>query len=353
MRSGGSFPLSAGRYRAYTGQTLEEWLGYGWLEAIHPDDRAFAEQQRREAMAARRVVDAEFRLRAPNGGWRWTNVRAAPVLDAQGHIKKWAAVNIDIDARKRAESALRESEEKYRDLFESMDEAHAVVEVIKDAEGRWADFRFLDVNCAFLVHTTMPWPVGKTATELLGSPNPRWTELYGQALDTGQPLRVEEPEATLGLIFDLNIFSLDRERNRVAVLFTNITERKTAEAALRESEERQAILLKLSDAARSATDNSQILKEASRLVGQHLGGGLGCDRARALRRRATRERGTLPPVRQGFIGRAVDQGRPDPEDGVRQFGDRDDLRRRMRGFVRWDRGMVIADSAGGPHRCAG
>ncbi|MFC6742108.1 PAS domain-containing protein [Methylobacterium tardum] len=65
-------------WRAYTGQTVDEWLGYGWLDAIHPEDRAFAERQWREAMASHSVVDAEFRLRSPSGGWRWTNVRAAP-----------------------------------------------------------------------------------------------------------------------------------------------------------------------------------------------------------------------------------------------------------------------------------
>ncbi|MEL6064013.1 PAS domain-containing protein [Methylobacterium sp. DCY52] len=54
-------------WRAYTGQTLEEWLGYGWLDAIHPADRAFAERQWREATAGRGLVNAEFRLRAPTG----------------------------------------------------------------------------------------------------------------------------------------------------------------------------------------------------------------------------------------------------------------------------------------------
>jgi PAS domain S-box-containing protein len=101
-------------WRAYTGQTLAEWLGYGWLDAIHPDDRAHAERQWREAVAAREHVDAEFRLGAPNGGWRWTNVRAAPVVNASGQVEKWTGVNIDIDARKQAEIALRESEELRR-----------------------------------------------------------------------------------------------------------------------------------------------------------------------------------------------------------------------------------------------
>ncbi len=107
-------------WRAYTGQTLEEWLGYGWLGAVHPDDRAYAERQWRDAMDARRLVDAEFRLRAPDGGWCWTNVHAAPVLGAGGAIEKWVGINIDISAAKEAEAALREKEARYRTLFETM-----------------------------------------------------------------------------------------------------------------------------------------------------------------------------------------------------------------------------------------
>ncbi|MGI4807458.1 MAG: PAS domain-containing protein [Janthinobacterium lividum] len=106
-------------WRAHTGQTLDEWLGYGWLNAIHPDDRAQAERQWRDAIEACGLVDAEFRLRVPEGGWRWTNVRAVPVLDGKGSIQKWAVMNIDIDARKRAETALRESEERLRQFGEA------------------------------------------------------------------------------------------------------------------------------------------------------------------------------------------------------------------------------------------
>jgi two-component sensor histidine kinase/GAF domain-containing protein len=166
----------------------------------------------------------------------WTDDEVALVEEVSERL--WAEV-----VRARAEQALRASEEKYRALFESMDEAYAVVDVLKSDKGEWSDFRFVEVNPAFMEHTSMPYPVGKTATELLGTPNPRWAKLYGEALDSGKPLRVEESEPTLGLTFDLNIFSLDREKNRVAVLFTNITERKRAEQALQASERHAKTLL--------------------------------------------------------------------------------------------------------------
>ncbi len=65
------------------------------------------------SVAAEGLVDAEHRLRALDGGWRWTNVRAAPGPDAGGRIEKWAGMNIDIDARKQAEQALRESDARF------------------------------------------------------------------------------------------------------------------------------------------------------------------------------------------------------------------------------------------------
>ncbi|MDW5564168.1 MAG: PAS domain S-box protein [Methanomassiliicoccus sp.] len=99
-------------WRTYTGQTLEEWMGYGWVDAAHPDDRGYAERHWREALSAGSDMNAEFRLRGPDGGWRWTNVRAAPIRDEEGRIVKWVGMNLDITARKRGEEELRRSNEE-------------------------------------------------------------------------------------------------------------------------------------------------------------------------------------------------------------------------------------------------
>lgn len=104
-------------WRAYTGQTLEQWLRGGWINAIHPDDRAHVQHQWHETVIARRRLDTEFRLwHAASNDWRWTNVRAAPLTDEDGSIRKWVGVNIDIHERHLAEESLRKSEENLREF---------------------------------------------------------------------------------------------------------------------------------------------------------------------------------------------------------------------------------------------
>jgi PAS domain S-box-containing protein len=139
----------------------------------------------------------------------------------------------DLIEQRQVANALHELEEKYRSLFNSMDEAYAVVEVMTDENGEWNDFLFLEVNPAFVAQTGMEYPVGRKATELLGTPNPRWAKVYGQVAATGEPIRFEEGEATLGRVFDLYVFRLGGDGSRrVAVLFTDITDRKRREANL-------------------------------------------------------------------------------------------------------------------------
>ncbi|WP_146217062.1 PAS domain S-box protein [Falsiroseomonas bella] len=215
------------------GRPREEIVGRSHWEAYPGTKGSELGRLLEHAMGARVPVSLEHCYSFENGQARWLDMRAYPTPDGALAVF-WR----DVTDRKTAEAALQEQERQYRTLFESMDEAYAVVEVLRDEAGGWRDFRFVEVNQAFMVHTSMPYPVGRTATELLGTPNPRWAQMYGEALDTGKPIRVQEAEPVLDRVFDLNIFSLDRPRNRVAVLFTDITHRVRAEDALRASEAR-------------------------------------------------------------------------------------------------------------------
>jgi len=93
-------------WRAFTGQTLEEWFGYGWANAIHPDDLAIAKRECQEAREAGRNIDVEVRIKSHDGSWRWCNLLATPIRDKKGRIVKWVGMSIDISGRKEAEEAV-------------------------------------------------------------------------------------------------------------------------------------------------------------------------------------------------------------------------------------------------------
>ena len=75
-------------WRGYTAQIFSEWIGAGRLGTIHPDNCTCTEQQWKDALVARRFFDTEVRLRAPDAGWRWTNLSVAAALDTLGEAEK-------------------------------------------------------------------------------------------------------------------------------------------------------------------------------------------------------------------------------------------------------------------------
>ncbi|PSN75793.1 hypothetical protein C8B47_30720, partial [filamentous cyanobacterium CCP4] len=132
--------------------------------------------------------------------------------------------------RDRATLALRDSEHRYRTLFESMEEGFGICEMLYDASGAPVDYRFLEINPAFEILSGITQIAGKTAKELVPNLEDVWVENYSRVLATGEPCRFEHASVPLGRWFSVSAFALnDPQNRRFAILFTDITDRRRAE----------------------------------------------------------------------------------------------------------------------------
>ncbi|SDE09153.1 PAS domain S-box protein [Belnapia rosea] len=140
--------ISMGGWAALTGQTPAQSAGWGWLEALHPEDRPMVRRRWAHSVATGENLEMEYRLRSRDGAWRWTAARATPLRDTHGGIVEWLGANTDIDARKRTEWALRDSEARFRTLAEAM--PHLVWQTNPNGEpdyvnSRWRELTGLDL----------------------------------------------------------------------------------------------------------------------------------------------------------------------------------------------------------------
>jgi two-component system sensor histidine kinase/response regulator len=107
----GEFETEQPRWSAFTGQNFDQLKGWGWLDAVHPDDRQNTARIWSAAVASRSLYQVEHRLHRHDGVYRHMMVRAVPILDESGAILEWVGIHTDIDDLKQAEAAQREAKE--------------------------------------------------------------------------------------------------------------------------------------------------------------------------------------------------------------------------------------------------
>ena len=109
-----------------------------------------------------------------------------------------------------------EADERYRMLFESIDEGFCVIEKVSDAP---IDFRYLETNPAFAVHTGVADVIGKSIREAFPGEPEQWFEIYDSVVRSGEPIRFGRPLVTHGRVLELYAFRVnDATDRRVGVI---------------------------------------------------------------------------------------------------------------------------------------
>jgi PAS domain S-box-containing protein len=189
-----------------------------------------------------RIVRGEEALaERPDGTRVWLTPYSTPLRDAQGRVVGGINVLVDITHAKRAEQAVRESEVRFRTLFESMAEGYCVIEVLFDEKNHPFDYCFLETNPMFEKQTGIKDAKGRLMRQIAPQHEQHWFDVYGRVAMTGETLRFESVAAALGRYHDVCAFRVGPpDLRRVGVVFNDITARKKAEEVIRESQ--QALL---------------------------------------------------------------------------------------------------------------
>ncbi len=207
-----------------------------WIEHIHPDDR------QRVSDGIHAVIDgdgtnwsAEYRFRRADGSHAHLFDRGTVLRDDDGRAVRMIGAMLDLTEQRSLGDRLRESEARYRMLFETIESGFCVVEVRFDAGDDRVDYRVIEANPAFHKQTGFAEDVlGRWLREAAPALEESWYEIYGRVARTGAPERFEQGSASLGRWFDVYAFRIGNpDDRRVAILFNDISARRSAEERLR------------------------------------------------------------------------------------------------------------------------
>ncbi len=284
--AGGEVVVGLPSLREFTGQSEEAIKGWGWIEAVHPDDRKRAAQVWKEAVKAKSPYENEFRVRKYDGSYPLLFARGIPVLEADGSIREWVGTLTDITDRKRTEAELKKHREHLAELVEERTaELKRTNETLEtEIAGRKRAEEASKENSVFMstLLNTIPVPVfykdtecryigfnksfeefyGHTRQELAGKTvfeiAPRQLAEVYHAKDlellqhSGSQVYESQVKDVRGIVHDVVFHKAaftdpeGRVRGLIGAIL-DITDLKRAGEALRESEQKYRVLIDITD----------------------------------------------------------------------------------------------------------
>jgi len=230
----GRIVLANQKYCEMVGRSEAELVGMSVAEVTAPQSRAQTQDalDRLKAGAAGVALDKHYLHKDGSLVSATSSVNALRGPD--GEFEGLVAIVLDTTGSKQVQEQLRASEERYRTLFEAVDQGFCIFEMIFDEAGKAVDYRFLEMNPMFERHTGLAGAVGRTARELIPSLDDFWFETYGRVALTGIPARFENEAPAMGRWFDVYANRLGGPDSRkVALLFSDVSARKRSEEELR------------------------------------------------------------------------------------------------------------------------
>jgi PAS domain S-box-containing protein len=258
------------------GYTPDEWYTNPILiqKIIHPDWIDYFKEEWENLLQGKMPPFYEYQIIHKSGEMRWLHQRNALILDNQNNPVSIEGIVTDITEQKQVEKALRESESQYKSLFDNITDSFALHEIVVDDNNVPVDYIFLDVNRAFEKQTGLRKNdiIGKKVTEILpGIENDpaQWILKYGNVALTGESISFENYAEPLQQWY--SALAYRPNPGQFATVFSNVTERKRNEEALRENEKRQSNLIANISDVIAIIGEDGIIKFKSPNIEKHFG----------------------------------------------------------------------------------
>lgn len=182
------------------------------------------------------VLNYEEPQTTPDGKTIWLRTSKVLLTDKGGNVQGILGTYSDITKQKKAEEELKKSEEKFRGLYDTMDEGVCLHEMVYNKAGNPINYKIIDINPAYekIVNVKNKDIIGKNATEAYGISKPPYLEIYAKVASTGEPYTFETYFPPMSKYFAISCFST--KKGQFATIFSDITERRRAEETLKKSE---------------------------------------------------------------------------------------------------------------------